>query len=119
MDQDHPDAFPIDPRVEAHGITNEIVHGSECFDARETATGYDQRQKPVIAAGAFGVGFFQRGDELVTEMDRISQCLHRQRIGFESRQTVEVRCRTEGDHELVVLQVMGVVVHAMAHAHRA
>src|SRR3989304_291681 len=89
-------------------LAQKIVDGGNGLDAGKTSAGDGESEQLFRWQGrALEIGFFEMFDEPVAQIDRVGERLHRQRVLFETWDGVEVSHRTEGEHEMVVVKLMG------------
>ena len=96
-------------RVEADGFAQEVVDAGHRLDAREAAARHDQvQERRARARTALEVRLLQVRDQAVAQGRGVAERLHRQRAPVEPRKIIEVRHRTEREHQVVVLKLVPV-----------
>jgi hypothetical protein len=107
MHDDNPDHVLFQAGIETHRLAQEIGHAAGSFDAGESATCHDHRQRLV----AFGfdrliVRQLQRINHAIAKENGISQRLHCQRMCLETRRVIKVRYGSERQHELIIVHLV-------------
>src|SRR5215831_8756614 len=95
-------------------MADEVIDGSDCFHAGEpTACHHAGEQRPANVGAALGVGYLKQCDQPVTQVNRVPQGLHSQRVRLESWDVVEVRYGTEPNNQVVVIKLVVMMVEAV------
>ena len=89
--------------VSVHGLAQKVVHFRDAFDARESAARDDECQQALANFGiAFRLRLFQHTDELIAEIQCVTEILERTRMLAHPWNFRIVETRPHGDHEMVV-----------------
>ena len=116
MDKHNTDVTAQDIAVEAHGGVEEVVHGGDSLDAGESPAGDEHgQQRRSRVARALEIRLLQVLNELVAQMDRVTERFHRHRPLGESRDAVEVGDGAEREDEVVVGQFVVMVSAVVRH----
>lgn len=103
LKQDQPQVALRDVAIGSHGLAQKIVHFGNAFDAGKSAAGHDERQEALAALGiAFRFRLLKHADELIAEIQSITEILERTRMLAHARNLRVIEPGPHGDHEMIV-----------------
>ena len=106
--------------VGAHGLAQKIVHLRNAFDAGKSASRHDECQEALAAFGiAFRLRFFEHADELIAQIQRVTEILERTRVLAHAWNLRIIEPGPHGDHEMIVAQGEGRRPNARTQRYRA
>ncbi|MCG3121357.1 MAG: hypothetical protein ALAOOOJD_04410 [bacterium] len=94
-------------RIKFYGLPEKIIHTRNRFNSGKTAAGHHHREQMVAPAnGAFKISGFEIFDEIVAQVNRVTERLHRDCALWQTGNVEEVRDRAEGEHEMIIFQLV-------------
>src|SRR5882724_3748187 len=106
MDQDDTRLLWRELRVVTESFVNEVVYGPDGLDTGEASASDDKRQHP-LANDSVGLGtrHLQNRKYACAEQCGVAKGLQRHRVFGHALQPEKVSLRTQGEHEVIIVEV--------------
>jgi len=100
-------------KVRGKRRSHEVVDSGDRFDPSKTAAGDDKGQERFLYLTALAIGFFQVGNQVVTQSHGIAQRFHRKRVLVEPRNAVKIGDTAHAQNEEIELDCVAVMIEPM------